>query len=93
MARHQFAQVVPGEGGVSGIVVLSDTGHVSFYPASSVRGGQALVWDVMAPSVAAGKAEAFAHHGSLDWRDIPDDEPDPVSWASMRVAAARSFGG
>jgi hypothetical protein len=91
MTRHQFAQVAPRDGGAGGFVVLSDSGHVSFHPASSLRGERPLVWEVLAPTVAAGKAEAFAHHGMLDWRDIPDDEPDPVAWASMRAAAARSF--
>ena len=60
-----------GEGGAGGFVVLSETGHVSFHPAPSLRGQRALVWDAVATSMAAGKAEAFAHHGTLDWWDIP----------------------
>jgi hypothetical protein len=91
MARNQFARVRGRAGSAGGFVVLSETGHVSFHPTSAARGEDPLVWEVLAPSVAAGKAEAYAHHGTLDWRDIPDDEPDPVGWASMRAALARSF--
>jgi hypothetical protein len=91
VARNQFARVMARDGGAAGFVVLSDTGHVSFHPTSAARRAEPLMWEVLAPSVSAGKAEAYAHHGTLDWRDIPDDEHDPVGWASMRAAVARSF--
>jgi len=94
MARHQFALVVPSAAHPGGFVVVGVDGAVSFHAAALATSEEraAVAWAARAPSMSAARIEAAHRYGPLDWHDVPDAEPDPVAWASLRAAMALARG-
>jgi hypothetical protein len=95
MPRHQFAHVLPAAGRAGGFVLVSEDGSASFHPAARATAAEraAAAWATRTPGMSEARIEASHRFGPLDWHDVPDDEADPVAWASLRAALALTRGG
>ena len=83
--RRQFARVPAAPGHPGGFLMVDDEGSVEFRPwVARAEGGAA--WATRADGAATAQRLAGDRYGALDWHDVPDDEPDPVAWASLRSA-------